>query len=126
MKSSYGASFAIPRVYRSSGSVDPNGASNINNARAAGIKYVDGYIFPCYSCGNPAKQMDDTINSLAANGVYMLKNDEKHEEIMAKYSNSTEKLLMDANGQHVDLTATAGMLWLDVEGTQVRGKCNAW
>lgn len=42
--------FAIPRVYRSSGSVDPNGAQTIKNARAAGIKYVDGYIFPCAPC----------------------------------------------------------------------------
>ena len=29
-------------------------------------------IFPCYSCGNPAKQMDDTINSLNAGGVKLL------------------------------------------------------
>ena len=63
--------------------------------------------------------MDDTINSLAASGVYLLQNDEKHDDIMSQYSNSTTKLLSDADGQHVDVTATAGMLWIDVEGTQV-------
>ena len=63
--------------------------------------------------------MDDTINSLAASGVYLLQNDEKHDDIMSQYSNSTTKLLSDADGQHVDVAATAGMLWIDVEGTQV-------
>ena len=53
----YGYDFAIPRVYKSTGSPDPNGPSNINNAWAAGMSHVDGYIFPCYSCGNPAKQV---------------------------------------------------------------------
>jgi hypothetical protein len=54
---SNGYSFAVPRVYQSSGKCDPNGKQNINNARSAGVKYVDGYIFPCYSCGNPAGQV---------------------------------------------------------------------
>lgn len=52
-----GYNFAIVRVYRSSGSVDPNGPSSINNAWNGGMAHVDGYIFPCYSCGNPAKQV---------------------------------------------------------------------
>ena len=54
---SNGYSFACIRVYRSSGQVDSNGPANINDAWAGGMKYVDGYIFPCYSCGNPAKQV---------------------------------------------------------------------
>ncbi len=49
--------FAIVRVYRSSGSVDTNGAPSIEDAWAGGMSHVDGYIFPCYSCGNPAKQV---------------------------------------------------------------------
>ena len=113
LKSSYGANFAIPRVYRSSGSVDPNGAANINDARSAGIAYVDGYIFPCYSCGNAAGQMDDTINSLKASGIYMLKHNELHKEIMKV--NRTQTL---TSGEHIPVTATAGMIWIDVEGTQ--------
>eukprot|EP01032_Pedospumella_encystans_P018681 gene18681-21259_t len=60
-----GYSFAIVRVYQSNGVVDANGPTTINNAWAGGMSYVDGYIFPCYSCGNPAKQMDDTVNNLA-------------------------------------------------------------
>ena len=46
-------------------------------------------------------QMDDTINYLAANNVRLLKKGEVRD------SNSTE------------VGATVGMLWLDIEGTQV-------
>merc|ERR1711991_670733 len=35
-------SFAIPRLWRSFGQADPNGASNVANAQAAGYA-VDGY-----------------------------------------------------------------------------------
>ena len=52
-----GYDFAIARVYEELGHVDPNGAQTIKNARAAGIDYVDGYIFPCLSCGNPGQQV---------------------------------------------------------------------
>ena len=53
----YGYSFAIVRVYQSNGQCDPNGPYTIEDAWAGGMSYVDGYIFPCYSCGNPAKQV---------------------------------------------------------------------
>ena len=53
----YGYNFAIARVYMSTGSPDPNGPANINNAWNAGLEHVDGYIFPCYSCGNAAGQV---------------------------------------------------------------------
>lgn len=56
MKSN-GYSFAIVRVYQSSGHTDPNGPTTIANAWAGGMSHVDGYIFPCYSCGNPAGQV---------------------------------------------------------------------
>jgi len=39
--------FAIPRAYCSYGAIDGNGATNVNNARGAGIPYVDVYMFPC-------------------------------------------------------------------------------
>jgi hypothetical protein len=52
-----GYSFAVVRVYQEVGHVDPNGAQTIKNAHAAGIEYVDGYIFPCLRCGNPAEQV---------------------------------------------------------------------
>ena len=55
---SYGYSFAIVRVYQSNGVCDPNGPATINDAWTGGMSYVDGYIFPCYSCGNPAKQVN--------------------------------------------------------------------
>lgn len=53
----YGYNFAIVRVYQSNGQCDPNGPYTINDAWAGGMAHVDGYIFPCYSCGNPAKQV---------------------------------------------------------------------
>lgn len=52
-----GFSFAVVRVYEELGRVDPNGAQTIKNAHAAGIEYVDGYIFPCHRCGNPGAQV---------------------------------------------------------------------
>lgn len=52
-----GKKFAVIRVYQSSGHPDSNGPSSIKNAWNGGMKYVDGYIFPCYKCGNPAKQV---------------------------------------------------------------------
>ena len=54
---SYGYNFACIRVYKSSGAVDSNGPTNINNAWNAGMAHVDGYIFPCYSCGDAAGQV---------------------------------------------------------------------
>ena len=56
MKSN-GYSFAIVRVYCSSGHTDSNGPTTMHNAWNGGMSHVDGYIFPCYSCGNPAKQV---------------------------------------------------------------------
>jgi hypothetical protein len=49
--------FTVVRVYQSSGHTDPNGAATIKDAWAGGMHYVDGYIFPCYSCGNPEQQV---------------------------------------------------------------------
>jgi len=118
LKSNHGVSFAIPRVYQSNGKCDPNGASNINHARNAGIKYVDGYIFPCYSCGNAAGQMDQTINCLKNNGVYLLQEGESHEEVMSRANHTMKAFADDGSANEVAVTATAGMLWIDVEGTQ--------
>ncbi len=49
------------RAYRSSGTVDPNVLTNIANAVTAGFKDISVYIFPCVPCGNPRKQVQDTI-----------------------------------------------------------------
>ena len=102
----YGYNFAIPRVYMSTGQPDPNGPANINNAWSAGMTHVDGYIFPCFSCGNAAGQMDATIDYLASHSLYL--------------TGSTEAKAMGAgvNGTNSALKATIGMLWVDVEGTQ--------
>jgi len=67
-----GYEFAVVRVYQSTGQVDPNGIAMIANAHAAGIEYVDGYIFPCPKCGNPAKQIQDTMTHLKGSQMGML------------------------------------------------------
>jgi hypothetical protein len=59
---SYGYNFAIVRVFQSTGNPDPNGPSSIYNAWNGGMAHVDGYIFPCYSCGNPAGQVSGIRN----------------------------------------------------------------
>lgn len=44
----------------------------VRDARAAGIPYVDVYLFPCYRCGNPATQVRDTANSIKGYGMIWL------------------------------------------------------
>lgn len=97
---SNGYTFAVVRVYKSNGAVDSNGPTTITNAWNGGMAHVDGYIFPCYSCGNPKKQMDDTISYLKSHSITFQREGEVQEN-----SNST-------------VGAKYGMLWLDIEGTQ--------
>ena len=54
----------IPRCFRSSGTPDPLCKHNLAAAKKAGIN-ADIYSFPCYSCGNPAKQAEETIKAAA-------------------------------------------------------------
>ena len=65
---SHGQSFFIPRCYQSNGKVDPNCAKNLDNGHAAGLK-IGLYMFPCFSCGNPAKQVEDTIKDVGSRPV---------------------------------------------------------
>jgi len=99
----WGYQFAVVRVYRSSGVVDTNGPGTINDAWKAGMAAVDGYIFPCYFCGDAAGQIDDTIDYLESSGVKLLKKNETRNDLIAKYGKE-------------NVGATIGMLWLDVEG----------
>jgi GH25 family lysozyme M1 (1,4-beta-N-acetylmuramidase) len=62
-----GYTFSIIRGYMSSGYVDPNVVSNINNAWNGGMSNVDVYLFPCVPCGNPATQASNLVSAL--NGV---------------------------------------------------------
>eukprot|EP01031_Cornospumella_fuschlensis_P033516 gene33516-40550_t len=98
---SHGFDFAIVRVYQSLGKPDPNGPSNIHDAWGAGFSHVDGYIFPCYSCGNPKGQVDATIDYLSSHGVMATPPD----SMLDQGINST-------------LGVRYGMLWFDIEGPQ--------
>ena len=57
-------SFAIPRAYKSYGAFDSNAVTNIKNARAAGIPYVDVYMFPCRG-KSASSQVTEMINGLS-------------------------------------------------------------
>jgi len=88
-----GISFVIPRAYRSSGSPDPNACSTIKAAHAGGIQFVDVYIFPCPTCGNPQGQISSMVSALKSAGC--------------SQTNSTSQ---GSSGW--------GQIWLDIEGTQ--------
>eukprot|EP00933_Yihiella_yeosuensis_P045094 TRINITY_DN4040_c0_g1_i1.p2 TRINITY_DN4040_c0_g1~~TRINITY_DN4040_c0_g1_i1.p2 ORF type:complete len:253 (-),score=20.39 TRINITY_DN4040_c0_g1_i1:87-845(-) len=64
-----GYKFAIPRGYRSSGSLDPNVINNVKNAWSAGFSNVDTYIFPCPSCGNGSGQVQALASYLRKYGA---------------------------------------------------------
>jgi len=60
-------SFAVVRIFRKVGVIDSNAADTIRNARTAGISNVDGYIFPCFNCGNPRAQVQTAVQNLHEN-----------------------------------------------------------
>jgi len=66
---SNGYDFAVARAYQSIGRVDPNVATSVNRAWAAGFSHVDVYLFPCFSCGNPASQVSTTVSYLRNNNI---------------------------------------------------------
>ncbi|TMS34157.1 hypothetical protein L596_001797 [Steinernema carpocapsae] len=63
--------FYIGRVWMSIGDIDNTGIQNIKNARAAGVPYVDGYIFPCLrsNCAPAENQVQATVDHLRSNGA---------------------------------------------------------
>uniref|UniRef100_A0A914DMV7 Lysozyme n=1 Tax=Acrobeloides nanus TaxID=290746 RepID=A0A914DMV7_9BILA len=67
----HGFTFYIGRVWEEVCAPDNNGVQNIKNARAAGWKWVDGYIFPSHrgGCGGGAAQMAAAVNNLRSKGA---------------------------------------------------------
>ena len=64
-----GYTFAVVRIYQSLGHVDANARQSIMNAKAGGMSVVDGYIFPCPKCGNPAGQVKAAISNVHGLGL---------------------------------------------------------
>lgn len=54
--------YAIIRCYMSVGRPDPNCAGSVQNAHNAGMKVVDGYFFPCPTCGSAANQVNQMMS----------------------------------------------------------------
>jgi len=61
--------FAIVRCWRSLGNPDPNCPVTINSAWQGGLAHVDAYMFPCVPCGDPAGQMQQTVQFLQSNDL---------------------------------------------------------
>ncbi len=66
-----GISFAIPRAYCSFGGPDANGPTNVAHARAAGIPYVDIYMFPCRG-KSATNQVNDLISHMSGSNYGMI------------------------------------------------------
>lgn len=66
-----GVGFAIPRAYKSYGVFDSNAVSNVQNARAAGIEYVDIYMFPCRG-RSATYQVNDLVGNMAGQNYGMI------------------------------------------------------
>ncbi|GAM21639.1 hypothetical protein SAMD00019534_048140 [Acytostelium subglobosum LB1] len=64
-----GYTFAVVRCWESVGQPDSNCPHSLDNAWAAGLSHVDAYIFPCYSCGNPAGQVESMVKYIQSNGA---------------------------------------------------------
>uniref|UniRef100_A0A8R1HKF2 Lysozyme n=1 Tax=Caenorhabditis japonica TaxID=281687 RepID=A0A8R1HKF2_CAEJA len=66
-----GISFVIPRIFTSLGTIDQTGINNVKNAHAAGISYIDGYLFPCLAtrCGSGGQQVKEALDALASQGT---------------------------------------------------------
>jgi len=64
-----GFDFAVIRAWQSTGRADPACAGSAAAAWAGGLAHVDVYMFPCYSCGDPAGQVQRMVASLRANNV---------------------------------------------------------
>ncbi|KAF0977292.1 hypothetical protein FDP41_003945 [Naegleria fowleri] len=62
-----GREFAIIQAQTQSGHVNPYIVNDINRAKAAGIQYVDIYIFPNVNM-DPAEQVRNTVNFVKQNG----------------------------------------------------------
>jgi len=142
MKNS-GFSFSIPRAWCSFGGADVNGPQNVKNAQAAGIQYVDIYMFPCRSkdAATQVNELVDYMNShlamsdeelaLATNskgevdlgapgmraGFYSM----PEETVESEKELLVERLLSETQQQKVpefrkDIVSTSyGMIWLDIE-----------
>lgn len=60
--------FIVPRGFRSTGAVDTNVCTNLKNAKSAGIKFRDVYMFPCPTCSSSAtSQLTSLVNHLKSN-----------------------------------------------------------
>jgi len=61
-------SFIVPRGYHSTGSIDTAVCTTIKNAKNAGFKVRDAYLFPCPTCSKSAStQVQELVDHLNGN-----------------------------------------------------------
>eukprot|EP00766_Chilomastix_caulleryi_P001023 gnl/Chilomastix_caulleri/2002.p1 GENE.gnl/Chilomastix_caulleri/2002~~gnl/Chilomastix_caulleri/2002.p1 ORF type:complete len:220 (-),score=38.12 gnl/Chilomastix_caulleri/2002:63-722(-) len=63
-----GKTFAILQAQQSNGSINSYAVTQYNNAKAAGIKYIDWYIFPTIN-KSASSQINSTISFLKSNNL---------------------------------------------------------
>eukprot|EP01125_Pyxidicula_operculata_P000356 TRINITY_DN10403_c0_g1_i1.p1 TRINITY_DN10403_c0_g1~~TRINITY_DN10403_c0_g1_i1.p1 ORF type:complete len:217 (-),score=29.04 TRINITY_DN10403_c0_g1_i1:51-701(-) len=61
--------WAVVRCWHSYGAPDSNVVQSVANFWAAGFSNVDVYMFPCFSCGDPAGQVTNAVKYLQSNSV---------------------------------------------------------
>jgi hypothetical protein len=125
-----GMSFAVPRAWCSYGGADSNANANINNARAAGLPYVDVYMFPCRgksatdqvnqmmaSLGVSAAQFDDAIPHHPQAKGMSAGSSPSETKVSNQEFNSTFAEWRAANVVEDGSSngANFGMVWIDVE-----------
>jgi len=59
-----GYDFVVVRAYLSLGEPDRNAIHTIANAREAGFRYIDVYMFPCPRCAKSASDQVDEMGRL--------------------------------------------------------------
>eukprot|EP01117_Protostelium_nocturnum_P016945 TRINITY_DN67_c0_g1_i1.p1 TRINITY_DN67_c0_g1~~TRINITY_DN67_c0_g1_i1.p1 ORF type:complete len:230 (+),score=75.69 TRINITY_DN67_c0_g1_i1:53-691(+) len=121
-----GRSFAVARVGMSTGHVDPHGRQNIANAKAAGFAHVDGYIFPCPTCGNAAGQIKQTLDAIRGSGYGMLWLDIEGTQYWTRNAGTNRRFFEElvsaakANGANIGVYSSASQ-WNPIFGADYRG-----
>ena len=96
-----GYGFLIVRGYRSYGSPDPEAIHTIANARQAGFKYIDVYMFPCPKCAKSASAQVDEMGKFFTEPVLIF-------FIVLKFTNMIDILVSSQSFEH--------FLWTNMVG----------
>ncbi|KAL5477262.1 hypothetical protein EMCRGX_G024031 [Ephydatia muelleri] len=117
-----GFEFAIVRGFQSNGVPDSNAPTTIANARAAGIPYVDAYLFPCPRCSSSAAtQVASMVDKLSGSNYGMIWLDiEGSQYWLGSYSENQkffEELLSAAASHKSTGVYASESQWVEIMGS---------